>query len=156
MIRSRNSNDHLHTDVILSKITEYDIFMYYCSNFKELHKKFCSELREDYTPSASIIMWSGILLYKDFGYPDHTFNCFSYVQFKYNVSFVYALRIIDCDFNLNLSSKKSEQLFTMGYLGITHNQPKFIEKQTIIQKKVDCGILKMLNFGANIWLVNKY
>ena len=156
MIRSRNSNDHLHTDVILSKITEYDIFMYYCSNFKELHKKFCSELREDNTPSASIIMWSGNLLYKDFGYPDHTFNCFSYVQFKYNVSFVDALRIIDCDFNLNLSSKKSEQLFTMGYLGITHNQPKFIEKQTIIQKKVDCGILKMLNFGANIWLVNKY
>ena len=135
MIRSRNSNDHLHTDVILSKITEYDIFMYYCSNFKELHKKFCSELREDNTPSASIIMWSGNLLYKDFGYPDHTFNCFSYVQFKYNVSFVDALRIIDCDFNLNLSSKKSEQLFTMGYLGITHNQPKFIEKQTIIQKK---------------------
>ena len=135
MIRSRNSNDHLHTDVILSKITEYDIFMYYCSNFKELHKKFCSELREDNTPSASIIMWSGNLLYKDFGYPDHTFNCFSYVQFKYNVSFVDALRIIDCDFNLNLSSKKSEQLFTMGYLGITHNQPMFIEKQTIIQKK---------------------
>ena len=51
------------------------------------------------------------------------------------MSFVDALRIIDCDFNLNLSSKKSEQLFTMGYLGITHNQPKFIEKQTIIQKK---------------------
>ena len=134
-IKSRNSNDHLHTDVILGKITEYDIFMYYCPNFKNLGKKFCSELREDKTPTASIIMWSGNLLYKDFGYPDHTFNCFSYVQFKYNVSFIDALKIIDCDFNLNLSSKKEESLFTMGYLGYNRKQPKYIEKQTIIQKK---------------------
>ena len=135
MIRSRSSQDHLHTDVILSKITEYDIFMYYCPSFKKLGKKFCSELREDNTPSASIIVWSNNLLYKDFGYPDHTFNCFSYVQFKYNVSFIDALKIIDCDFNLNLSSKKEESLFTMGYLGYNRKQPKYIEKQTIIQKK---------------------
>ena len=39
-IKSRDSNDHLHTDVILSKITEYDIFVYYCPTFKELGKKF--------------------------------------------------------------------------------------------------------------------
>ena len=87
-ICSRSSDDHLHTDVILGKITEYDIFMYYCPSFKKLNKKFCSELREDKTPSASIINWSGNLLYKDFGYPDHTFNCFSYVQFKFNIPFI--------------------------------------------------------------------
>ena len=135
MINSRSSEDHLHTDVILSKITEYDIFVYYCSSFKTLNKKFCSELRKDETPSASIAVWSGNLLYKDFGHPDHTFNCFSYVQFKYGVSFIDALKIIDCDFNLNLSSKKEERLFTMGYLASTRKQPKYVEKPTIIQKK---------------------
>lgn len=135
MIRSRSSNDHLHTDVILGKISEYDIFMYYCPNFKKLGVKFCSELREDKTPSASIISWSGNLLYKDFGYPDHTFNCFSYVQVKFNVPFINALKIIDCDFNLNLSTKKEENSFTMGYLGYSQIQPKYVEKQTIIQKK---------------------
>ena len=109
--------------------------MYYCPSFKKLGVKFCSELREDKTPSASIITWSGNLLYKDFGYPDHTFNCFSYVQFKFNVSFINALKIIDCDFNLNLSNKKEESLFTMGYLGYSQIQPKYIKKQTIIQKK---------------------
>ena len=46
-IRSRKSEDYLHTDVILSKITEYDIFMYYCPRFKGFGKKFCSELRND-------------------------------------------------------------------------------------------------------------
>ena len=135
MIKSRSSNDHLHTDVILGKISEYDIFMYYCPNFKKLGVKFCSELREDKTPSASIITWNGNLLYKDFGYPDHTFNCFSYVQFKFNIPFINALKIIDCDFNLNLSNKKEDSLFTMGYLGHSQIQPKYIEKQTIIQKK---------------------
>ena len=135
MIKSRSSNDHLHTDVILGKISEYDIFMYYCPSFKKLGVKFCSELREDKTPSASIINWSGNLLYKDFGYPDHTFDCFSYVKFKFNVPFINALKIIDCDFNLNLSNKKEDSLFTMGYLGHSQIQPKYIKKQTIIQKK---------------------
>tara|TARA_R100001594_G_scaffold79416_2_gene114079 strand:+ start:815 stop:1810 length:996 start_codon:yes stop_codon:yes gene_type:complete len=135
MISSRSSQDHLHTDVILGKITEYDIFMYYCPSFKELGKKFCSELREDKTPTASIVAWNGNLLYKDFGHPDHTFNCFSYVQFKYNCTFINALKIIDCDFNLNLSTKKEESLFTMGYLGYKRNQPEFTERITIIKKK---------------------
>ena len=134
-IHSRSSKDHLHTDVILGKISEYDIFMYYCPSFKKLGAKFCSELREDKTPSASIISWSGNLLYKDFGYPEHTFDCFSYVKFKFNVPFINALKIIDCDFNLNLNNKKEDNLFTMGHLGYSQIQPKYIEKQTIIQKK---------------------
>ena len=153
-IRSRSSEDHLHTDVILGKITEYDIFMYYCPSFKKLGTKFRSELREDKTPSASIISWSGNLLYKDFGYPDHTFNCFSYVQFKFNVPFINALKIIDCDFNLNLSNNKEDNLFTMGYLGYSQTQPKFIEKQTIIQKKHRPWNRKDANFWGK-YLVSK-
>ena len=153
-ICSRSSEDHLHTDVILGKITEYDIFMYYCPSFKKLNKKFCSELREDKTPSASIINWSGNLLYKDFGYPDHTFNCFSYVQFKFNVPFINALKIIDCDFNLNLSNKNKDNFFTMGYLGYSQIQPKFIEKQTIIQKKHRPWNRKDANFWSK-YLISK-
>ena len=60
-IRGRSSEDYLHTDVILSKITEYDIFMYYCPSFKKFGKKFCCELREDKTPTASIIPDNGKL-----------------------------------------------------------------------------------------------
>ena len=76
-ITSRSSEDHLHTDVILSRITEYDIFMYYCPNFKELKKKFNSDLREDRSPTVSIIPYNGKLLYKDFGNSEHTFDCFN-------------------------------------------------------------------------------
>ena len=154
MISSRSSQDHLHTDVILGKISEYDIFMYYCPSFKKLNKKFCSELREDRTPTASIVMWNGNLLYKDFGHPDHTFNCFGYVQIKYNCTFIDALKIIDCDFNLNLSNKNSESTFTMGYLGYSRKQPKFIEKQTLIQKKRRSWNKEDANFWSK-YLVSK-
>tara|TARA_R110000744_G_scaffold137485_1_gene248001 strand:+ start:903 stop:1904 length:1002 start_codon:yes stop_codon:yes gene_type:complete len=135
-IASRNSEDHLHTDVILSKITEYDIFMYYISSFTILGKKFKSELREDNSPTVSIIAYNGKLLYKDFGNPEHSFDCFNYIKYKYGCSFIAALRIIDCDFNLNLSSKKEAIKFTMGYIGYSQkNNPKLVKKDIIIKKK---------------------
>ena len=43
-ISSRSSEDHLHTNVILGRISEYDIFKYYCPSFKELGKKFNSSV----------------------------------------------------------------------------------------------------------------
>ena len=135
-IRSRKSEDHLHTDVILSKITEYDIFMYYCPSFKKFGKKFCSELREDNSPTASIIPYNGKLLYKDFGKSEHVFNCFHYVKEKYNCTFINALQIIDCDFNLGLSARKEAIQFTMGYMAYRQNSPALqLHKPVIIRKK---------------------
>ena len=135
-IKSRDSNDHLHTDVILGKITEYDIFMYYCPNFKELGKKFKSEIREDNSPTVYITRYNNKLLYKDFGNSDHTFDCFNYVRYKYNCSFIDALRIIDCDFNLGLSSKTEAVNFTMGYMAYRQkNNPTYEKKPVIIRKR---------------------
>ena len=133
-IASRSSEDHLHTNVILGKITEYDIFVYYCPNFKELGKKFISDLREDKSPTVSIIPYNGKLLYKDFGSPEHTFDCFNYVKYKYNCSFLSALRIIDCDFNLRLSSKQEVIKFTMGCMAYRQENPKFKKIPVIINK----------------------
>jgi len=135
-IASRNSDDHLHTDVILGKITEYDIFMYYIPGFKTIGKKFSSDLREDNNPTVSIIPFNGKLLYKDFGNSEHVFGCFHYVQFKYGCTFMDALRIIDNDFNLNLSSVKSSAVkFTMGVMAYRQNKtPRFVKPDVIIQK----------------------
>ena len=135
MITIRNSNDYLHTQIILEKITEYDIFRYYCPSFTKFKEKFCSDLREDNTPSVSVINWNGKLLYKDFGHADHTFDCFNYVAHKYGCTFYDALKIIDNDFNLKLAPKTSEINFTMGYLGYQRKMPKVEQKLTIIQKK---------------------
>lgn len=135
MIKARSSEDYLHSDVILREISEYDIFVYYCPNFKQLGKPFCSDLRQDRKPTASIVAWKGHLLYKDFGCSDHSFSCFRYVMHKYSCDFMSALKIIDCDFNLNLNSSKEETLFTMGVIGMRLKQPKIYEKLTTIKKK---------------------
>ena len=154
-VKSRDSNDHLHTDVILGKITEYDIFMYYCPNLKEIGKKFNSDLREDNSPTVYITMYNGKLLYKDFGNSDHTFDCFNYVRYKYNCSFIDALRIIDCDFNLGLSSNIAGQQFTMGIMGYRQENIPKLEKQTvIIQKKKRLWTRDDANFWSK-YLVSK-
>ena len=121
MIRSRNSNDHLSKDMILDRITEIDIFNYYCSSFKGFGQKFCSELRKDTRPSASIIQWHDKLLYKDFGHPEHTFDCFGYVMQLFGCDFYSALRIIDNDFGLNLASYKTEMAFTYWFISVVKN-----------------------------------
>ena len=135
MLKIRKPNERLHTDSILEKISEYDIFRYYCPSFKKLNLKFCSELRKDTRPSVSIGVYNNKLLYKDFGCPDHSFNCFSYVQTKFNCDFYAALRIIDCDFNLGLANHSNDVSFTMGYIGYRRDSFKMPKKQTIIQKR---------------------
>ena len=155
VIQSRNSEDHLHTNVILGKITEYDIFKYYCPSFIEIRKKFKSELRKDNSPTVSIIPYNGRLLYKDFGYLNHSFDCFNYVRYKFGCSFIAALRIIDCDFNLGLSSKKDVINFTMGYMAYRQSKtPKFTESQVIIRKKKRHWTKEDAKFWSQ-YLVNK-
>ena len=155
VIQSRNSEDHLHTNVILGKITEYDIFKYYCPSFIEIRKKFKSELRKDNSPTVSIIPYNGRLLYKDFGYLNHSFDCFNYVRYKFGCSFIAALRIIDCDFNLGLSSKKDVINFTMGYMAYRQSKtPKFTESQVIIRKKKRHWTKEDAKFWSQ-FLVNK-
>lgn len=154
MIKSRNSEDHLSKDMILTKIREIDIFSYYCSSFKSLGERFCSELRKDTRPSASIIEWKGKLLYKDFGHPDHTFDCFSYVMHVFGCEFYSALRIIDNDFGLNLASNKSEMEFTKGYLGYRSSILQSPKRVTIIRKKSRPWMKKDAEFWSK-YLISK-
>jgi hypothetical protein len=154
-IASRSSDDHLHTDVILGKISEYDIFMYYIPEFKTLGKKFKSGLREDKTPTVSIIPYNGKLLYKDFGNSDHTFDCFNYVKYKFGCSFIDALRIVDCDFNLKLSSQNAAVKFTMGIMAFRQDKtPKFDKPDVIIKKRMRLWTREDANFWSK-YLISK-
>jgi hypothetical protein len=154
MIESRNSEIHLSKEMILDRISEVDIFAYYCSSFKQLGKPFCSELRQDSKPGVNIVLWKGKLLYKDWAYPEHTFDCFGYVMAAYNVSFYSALRIIDNDFGLNLGSKKSEIDFTRGYLGYRSKIRVENKKVTIIKKKSRPWMVKDAKFWSQ-YLISK-
>lgn len=88
-------------EAILSLITEYDIFKYYITSFKELNKPFCSEVQKDRKPSCRIILSNGRLAYQDFR-ETGTIDCFTYVMQKYSLSYLEVLDLINRDFNLNL------------------------------------------------------
>lgn len=154
MIKSRNSEDHLSMDMVLSRIREIDIFSYYCPNFKQLGVKFCSSIREDNSPSVSIVQWNGKLLYKDFGYPEHTFSCFNYVKHLFSCNFYEALKIIDNDFGLNLGSRKAEMQFTRGVMGIRTNKKVYDKKVVIIKKKSREWMKKDAEFWSK-YLISK-
>tara|TARA_R100001440_G_scaffold22539_1_gene36751 strand:+ start:1457 stop:2302 length:846 start_codon:yes stop_codon:yes gene_type:complete len=49
-------------------------------------------------------MLNGRLRYKDFGQPEHSFDCFSYIGYKYNLDFYGVLTYIDLNFHLGLST----------------------------------------------------
>ena len=104
MIQSRRSGELLDKETILDKVSEYQIFKYYCTHFEEPDKKFKSDLREDKTPTVSISMLGGRLRYKDFGCPEHSFDCFGYIAYQHNTDFYGALIHIDGVFGLGLSA----------------------------------------------------
>lgn len=123
---------------VLSKVSEYDIFKAYCPNFKEVDKKFVAELnrskKEDY-PSANITYYKGKLWYKDFGNSDKAMDCFSYIQAKYNLSFVQALSTVNLDFNLGLQSYEVHRP-SLNYIGLPDIKFFIKEKEsTIIRPK---------------------
>jgi len=132
VIKSRSSDDHLHSEVILEKLSEYDIFRHYISGFKEIGARFRSEIRDDNVPSAVIYVWKGRLWYKDHGHPDHSFSCLRYVQHKFQCDWVTTLRMIDSDFNLNLAHSKGTVKIGEGK---RYEKRDFTEKITIIKKR---------------------
>jgi len=104
MIQSRKSDESLSIDTILRKVSEYQIFKHFCPNFQETGKRFRSDLREDNSPTVHIINWNHRLLYKDWGCPEHSFDCFEYIKYKYNTDFYGVLILIDNAFGLGLSA----------------------------------------------------
>ena len=100
MFDLNDANDNIKIEFILSKINEFDIWKRYCSNFSEINKPFLSELYKDRNPDVRIYYnGSNRLVYKDHGNEDH-FDCFGYIQVKYQCNFKESLKIVYSDFKL--------------------------------------------------------
>jgi hypothetical protein len=101
MLDFNDAKISLTADDILQKISEYDIFKFYCKNFIDIDKSFCSDLRIDNNPGCRIYLNSNNQLkYKDFASGDN-YNCWNYVMNKFNCTYYEALNIISNDFNLS-------------------------------------------------------
>lgn len=121
---------------ILNKVTSYDIFKHYISNFKTIGKLFRSELREDKHPTCLITQRGENLSYIDFGNGE-TYDCFYYLMFKYEINFYEALDIINYDFNLNLiPATNTKKSIKKGGKHFDIDLTKFKNVPTVIKVKI--------------------
>lgn len=130
-------SSELTATAVLKLVSEYDIFMTYCAPFKEVGKMFKSELRIDNKPTCKISVsnTTGDLLYGDFNGP--SYNCFQYIQAKYNVDYNTALNIINRDFKLGLFPSWSSIKTSNIILDVKPNITKknFKKKSVIVKKR---------------------
>lgn len=156
MIQIRKSDAYLDKDSVLCRVSEYDIFKFYCHSFSKLGDKFCSELRQDRSPTCSIIPYNGKLLYKDFGNGE-SHDCFSYVARKYNLTFIEVLKVIDADFGLGLhigTATKAQMAITYGDQVIEERRPVVISKRT--RRWTNEDVKFWGKFGINLELLTKF
>jgi len=122
MFNLEDAYTNITLDDIYSKVSEYELWKYYCSNFEGLEKPFRSDLYNDNNPDCWIYKaTNNRLKYKDFGTGD-SYGIIEYIQNKYNCTFKECITIISNDFNL----AKSKILVTneTKLLNFEENIPK--------------------------------
>ena len=94
----------LIAETILERISEYDIFRFYYPGKWKLNVATHSPFRKDDNPSFIIGTKHGNVSYIDFAETSKRGNWFNFVQTLYNLSYFNALKLIDKDFGLGISS----------------------------------------------------
>lgn len=95
----------LTADSVLERTSEYDIYRYYLGGDFALGRAICSPFREDKRPSFSVeINKKGNLKHFDYGHNEYSGGCIDFVMQLFNTSYNQALRKIDSDLNLGISS----------------------------------------------------
>jgi len=88
---------------ILLRSSSYEIFRHFFGEF-EVNQVICNHLRGDRSPSFLIGNKYGELSMYDFSDPKYRGDCFNLVKTIYNCSLDEALRIIDKELNLGITS----------------------------------------------------
>lgn len=128
-----NQPKELSIEAILKKVSEWDLWRYYIPGV-QLRRSFKSPLRKDENPSASLFPTNdGKLLLKDFQLG--TYNIWQFLQALYGLTFMEALRVVDNDFNLGLSTKPLAERPTMEYIGICTNDKIEMHEETRLPVK---------------------
>jgi hypothetical protein len=129
MISGPVKSDISH-ELILSKITEYDIFRYYMSNNQwEVNKVTTSPFRTESHPSFSIYSKDGRLFFIDFADTFYRGGCFDFVMKMYGLSYVEAIAMINKDFNLGIGDSKDFTLPDYKKIVSSYQQPENLEKK---------------------------
>lgn len=105
-------NEQISKELILSRVSEEQIFAYYIGPEVIGKKLFRSKIRSDRNPTCSMYRnRSGTLIYKDFATGEHL-ACFNYVMTLFKCNYYDALKIVANDFgivrNKNIQKNKGK------------------------------------------------
>lgn len=146
----------LNKDLILSKVTEEQIFAFYIgSHIRNKNKLFRSSLREDKNPTCSLYRnKSGSLIYKDFATGQHL-NCFGYVMELYRCDYFQSLEIIANDFGIIKSniSKNKGKIISKDF---KIEEKEFSKIQVEIQDFSEQELKWWLKYGITKDILDKY
>ena len=135
----------LTRDNILKFITSYDIYRLYMPNKWELNKICHSPFRRDSEKSFIIGTKFGEITHKDFADSNIKGNCFKFVQQLLQCNYMEALKAIDRDFSLGISTGTISRHTTIV---TTYEQPIIEEKQ---YSNIQCITRKFTNSELHYW-----
>jgi hypothetical protein len=123
MFDLKEAYSNITLEDIYNKVSDYQLWKYYCKNFEELDKSFKSEFYTDSNPGCRIYTsTNNKLRYKDFGTGEN-YSVIEYIQKKYNCTFKECLNIISNDFNISNNQ-----------ITINKQQPLIQLEETIINR----------------------
>lgn len=146
----------LNKDLILSKITEEQIFSFYIGSGVCSKKLFRSKLRNDNNPTCSMYRnKSGSLIYKDFATGQHL-NCFAYVMEMFKCDYYTALRIIANDFSLIPDSSLVKTKGKIISKDFKIKEKEFSKIQVEIQDFSELELKWWAKYGITLDILQKY
>ena len=118
----------ISAELILSKISEYDIFRFYMpNNGWKLGQATYSPFRDEKNPSFLIGVRGDTIMFIDFGDTSMKGDCFEFVKKLYNIpTFNEVLIKIDNDFNLGISSGSDSKEYKK--IIKSYSQPEMVAK----------------------------
>lgn len=135
---------------ILERVTEYDIYRFYCPDFKNLDDVFSSPMpnRTDSTPSFRITERDGKLMHLDFGDSAYRGGCFDFVKQRFSIDYDSCLRKIDKEMGLGINSEEKD------YKKITSSYKQPVLKEEKKEKIIRCKTRKFTKEEGRYW--NEY
>ena len=149
-------NSKLTKDIILSKVSEEQIFAYYIGTEIRSKKLFCSKLRNDRNPTCSLYKnKSGNLIYKDFA-TNQSLNVFGYVMELFHCTYPEALKIIANDFGIKRDTSLKKNKGKIISKDFKIEEKEFSKIQVEIQDFTELELKWWAKYGITKELLKEY
>ena len=143
-------------DLILSKLSEEQIFAFYIGSEIFSKKLFRSKLRQDKNPTCSMYRnKSNVLIYKDFATGTHL-DCINYVMTLFGCGYYDALKIIANDFGIIKNKNYSKHRGKIISEDIKIEEKEFSKIQIEIQDFTESELKWWAKYGISKEILNKF